>query len=317
MINYVARRMGQAVVVVLGVSVLVFSLLHALPGGPARAILGTHFTPQRYAVLSRQLGLNLPVWQQYLIWADQVVHLNLGYSYVLDVPVFQVIADSLPNSVFLVGLGTLEALCIAVPLGIYQALRRNTTGDYALTTINFFLYSMPIFWIGLMAILWLAVTVPIFPVGGLQAPGEPGFDVVQRLYHVALPSLVLAAVQVAAWSRYMRSSMLDAIVQDYIRTARAKGLSTFQTVVRHALRNALIPIITLVGLSLPTLFGGALVTESVFNYPGIGWTFWTATQQEDFPILLAIVLIVSLTTVVGNLLADILYAVVDPRVRYG
>ena len=316
MIHYLIRRLGQAVLVLLGVTIIVFVLLHLLPGGPVHAILGTHYTVSRERLVTAELGLNKSLPDQYLIWLKGLLEGHLGYSYQLNESVGQVIRQALPNSLLLVGLAMIEALVIALPLGIHQALHYNGIRDGALSVVTLLLYSIPAFWLGLILIAFFGLDLKVLPVGGIQSATASGVDWPSRLQHLILPSIVLAAIQIAVWSRYMRSSMLDVLVQDYIRSARAKGLTIRQTIVRHALRNALTPIITLVGLSLPALFGGALVVESVFNYPGIGLAFWSAAQTFDFPVLLAIVVIIATATVIGSLLADVLYAVADPRVRY-
>jgi peptide/nickel transport system permease protein len=314
--SYVLRRIGQSIFVLIGVTAIVFLILHLQPGGPVRAILGTHNTPERERLLEAQLGLDKPLYHQYFVWLDNLVHFRLGYSYQLNESVSAIVERSLPVSVVLVMLGTLEALLIAVPIGILQAVRHNTKSDHGFSILVLLLYSTPLFLLGFVAIDTFSLRLRIFPVGGIQDPTSTGFDLVSRVDHLILPSLVLAAAQVGVWSRYMRSSMLDVLLQDYMRTARAKGLTHRAAIVGHGLRNALMPIITLVGIALPALFGGAVVIESVFNYPGIGLAFWNAAQSLDFPVLLAIVVVVAVATVLGSLLADILYAVVDPRVRY-
>jgi peptide/nickel transport system permease protein len=316
MAGYILRRSIQSLITVVGVTVIVFVLVHLLPGGPAHAILGAHYTAGKLKALDQQLGLTKPAYLQYFVWLAHLAQGNLGYSYIHQLPVTSLIASALPNSVLLAGLAVLEALFLAIPLATFQALRPKTLRDYVLTTLNFFLYSMPVFFLGSVAILYLAVDHNIFPVGGVLPPGATGLDLGERLYHVILPSTTLALVQLAAWSRYLRASLLDALVQDYMRTARAKGLSLRAAVRKHALRNALLPIITLLGLSLPALIGGVVVVESVFDYPGMGYLLWQGAQQYDFPVILGVALLASVATVIGNLLADLCYAIADPRIRY-
>jgi peptide/nickel transport system permease protein len=301
--------------VMLIVTVITFVLLHALPGGPARALLGAHYTPDKYQSLNHQLGLDRPLVVQYAIWVWNLVRGDFGYSWIHQLPVRSLIGTSVTNSSILAGLSIAEAVVVAIPLGVYQALRPRTWTDSFLTTINFVLYSMPIFFIGSIAILYLAVKTHIFPPGGIGGAGDTNISVGSRLYHALLPSFVLAVVQMAAWSRYMRSSMLDAVVQDYMRTARAKGLSLPAAVWKHGFRNALLPVITLIGLSLPTLIGGVVVVESVFNYPGMGYLLWQGAQQYDFPVVLGVTLVAAFATIVGNWIADVLYAIADPRIR--
>jgi peptide/nickel transport system permease protein len=298
------------------VTAIVFVILHLQPGGPVRAMLGTHDTPEREQALKSQLGLDKPLVEQYAVWLNNLVHLRLGYSYQLNESVSSIIGRTLPTSVTLVLLGTLEALLIAIPLGIFQALRHGSASDHTVSIAVLLLYSTPLFLLGFIAIDVFSLRLHLFPVGGIRDATATGWDLPSRIHHIILPSLILAIAQIGVWSRYARSSMLDVLVQDYMRTARAKGLTRRQAVLRHGLRNALTPIITLVGLALPILFGGAVIIESVFNYPGIGLAFWSAAQSLDFPVLLAVVVVVATATVIGNLLADILYAVADPRVRY-
>lgn len=316
MTRYIARRTLQAVVVLFGVTVITFIILQSLPGGPARVMLGSHYTAAKFAALSRQLGLDRPQVVQYGIWVSHLVRGDFGFSYVHQVPVAQLLVPGVVNSAILGGMSIVEALAVGIPIGVFQARRRGTFRDTALTTISFVFYSMPVFFIGAIAILYLAVRVHIFPVGGVLGVGQSGVSLWPRLYHALLPSFVLASVQMAAWSRYMRSSTLETMVQDYMLNARAKGLTETRAVWLHGFRNALLPIITLLGLSFPALIGGLVVVESVFNYPGLGYLLWQGAQQYDFPVVLAATVVASVASVAGNFLADVLYVVVDPRIRH-
>jgi len=312
--GFLVRRLGQSVIVVVGVTIITFLLTRLLPGGVARAILGSRASPVEIAQFNHDNGLDLAIWQQYLVYINQLVHGNLGFSYRLNESVAGLLSDHLPKTIILLGISTLVALAIAVPLGVMQAVRRNKIEDYSLTTLTFVLYSMPPFWIALILIKWFAINLNMLPPQGPQGPISTYLDPVEASALV-LPVMALALVTIALFSRYMRSSMLDNLVQDYVRTARAKGVSTAGVLYKHVLRNALIPIVTLLGLSLPGIFGGALITEAVFNYPGMGLLFWDSAQTRDYPVLLGVTIVVALATVVGNLLADFFYAVVDPRVR--
>jgi peptide/nickel transport system permease protein len=312
--GFLIRRLGQSVVVVLGVTVITFVLTRLLPGGVARAILGPRASPIEISQFNIDNGLDLPGWQQYFFYLNELVHGNLGFSYRLNESVTGLLSDHLPKTILLLGISTLIALAIAVPLGMLQAIRRNKLEDYFFTTLSFALYSMPPFWIALILIIFFAVTLNLLPPQGPQGAISTYLDPT-KILALVLPVMSLALVTIALFSRYMRSSMLDNLVQDYVRTARAKGVSTTGVLYRHVLRNALIPIVTLLGLSLPGIFGGALVTEAIFNYPGMGLLFWDSSQTRDYPVLLGTVLVVAVATVVGNLLADVFYAVVDPRVR--
>jgi peptide/nickel transport system permease protein len=312
--GFLIRRLFQSTIVVLGVTILTFVLTRLLPGGVARAILGERASPPEIAAFNHDNGLDLPGWEQYLYYLNQLVHGNLGFSYRLNESVVALLQDHLPKTIILLGVSTLIALAIAVPLGMMQAVRRNKVEDYVLTSLSFALYSMPPFFFALILIIFFAVNLKLFAPEGPQGSITTYLDPAQ-IAALVLPVMSLALVTVALFSRYMRSSMLDNLVQDYVRTARAKGVSATGVLYRHVLRNALIPIVTLLGLSLPGIFSGALITEAVFNYPGMGLLFWDSSQTRDYPVLLGVTLVVAVTTVVGNFLADIFYAVVDPRVR--
>ena len=314
MTGFLVRRLGQSVIVVVGVTIITFLLTRLLPGGVARAILGPRASPDSIAQFNHDNGLDLAVPQQYLFYVNQLVHGNLGFSYRLNESVNGLLSDHLPKTVILLGISTLIALGIAIPLGIMQAVRRNKIEDYTFTTLSFVLYSMPPFWLGLILIIVFAVNLQLLPPQGPQGPISTYLDPTE-LSALVLPVMSLALVTIALFSRYMRSSMLDNLVQDYVRTARAKGVSTRGVLYRHVLRNALIPIVTLLGLSLPGIFSGALITEAIYNYPGMGLLFWDSAMTRDYPVLLGVTLVVAVATVAGNLLADVFYAVVDPRVR--
>jgi peptide/nickel transport system permease protein len=313
--GYLIRRFLQAVVVVWLVTVITFLLLKALPGGPVRAILGTRANdPALVQALTVQLGFNKPIWYQYWHWLDQLLHGNLGFSYYYNQSVGSLLAQRLPKTLLLVGVGTLLALVIAVPFGIMQAVRRNRLADYAGTAFSFLFYAMPVYLTGIILINAFALGTHTFPSEGAQGPGVSSFFT--NFNAMVLPVLTLTLLTVASFSRYMRSSTLDQVTQDYVRTARAKGVGERRILYRHVLRNALIPIATLVGLSLPAVFSGALITEQLFNYPGMGLLFYTAATVQDYPTLLGITVLVAFATVLGSLVADILYAILDPRVRY-
>jgi peptide/nickel transport system permease protein len=312
--GFLVRRLGQSAIVVLGVTVITFVLTKLLPGGVARAILGPRASAVAMAQFNHDNGLDLPAWQQYFFYLGQLLHGNLGFSYHLNQSVVQLLQDHLPKTLILLTISTLIALAIAIPLGMMQAVRRNKLEDYFFTSLSFALYSMPPFWLALILIIVFAVNLNLLPPEGPQGAVSTYLDP-GKIAALVLPVMSLALVTIALFSRYMRSSMLDNLVQDYVRTARAKGVSTTGVLYGHVLRNALIPIVTLLGLSLPGIFSGALITEAIFNYPGMGLLFWNSSQTRDYPVLLGVTLIVAAATVVGNLLADVFYAVVDPRVR--
>jgi peptide/nickel transport system permease protein len=314
MTAYLARRLVQSVFVVFGVTIIVFIIIHALPGGPARGLLGAEASARQVRQFIVANGYNQPIVVQYGRFLGQLVHANLGYSYHYNQTVASLLAQDLPKSALLVGLAYVVALAVAVPLGILQAVRRNSLVDYVTTGASFVAYSMPSFWLGILLILGFAVDLRLLPPEGPQ--GATVSAVLSDPRAMVLPVLTLALVTIAVFSRFMRSSAIETLVQDYIRTARAMGVPEGTILFKHLLRNSLVPIITLIGLSLPATISGAVITESVFNYPGMGLLFWTAATTHDFPVLLGSTLVIAIATVAGSMLADFLYAAVDPRVHY-
>lgn len=313
MILYVARRLGQAVIVAWLVSLIVFVLTRLLPGGAAKAILGKQATPLQIAHFNQQMGYDRPIPVQYAGWLSDVVRGDLGYSYKMNLPVSAAIAQALPKTALLIGMATVVALAVAIPLGSLQALRKDGPADRVAGGLSFLVYSTPTFVIGLALIMLFSVWMRILPA---SAPsGNSVASILSDPQGLILPVITLAAGTIAMYTRYMRSSMLGTLTADYIVTARAKGLTRFQMIARHALPNSLTSIVTLIGLSVPGLLGGSVIVEQVFNYPGMGLLFWTEAQYNDYPTELAIVLLVSIATVLGNLLADLSYMLLDPRVR--
>ena len=298
--------------VLLLVTIIVFGLSRLLPGGPARAILGVHATPSNIAAFNRENGLDSPLPAQYWHWLSGVLTGNFGFSYVLNQPVSSLLAQRLPKTAFLAGVSVLLAVLIAVPVGLYQAVRRGRLDDYAVTTVTFVLYSTPAFWVALLFIDVLSVRLHVFPA---EAPQGSFSAIFSDPGAMVLPVATVTLVTIAAFSRYIRSSVLDELAQDYVRMARSKGNSSQAILLRHVLRNALSPVVTLLGLSLPFILSGTLITEQVFNYPGVGLLIFNAAEQQDYPVMLGVVLVVGAATVVGSLLADIVYAILDPRVR--
>jgi peptide/nickel transport system permease protein len=250
---------------------------------------------------------------QYWHWLTGVLSGNFGFSYVLNEPVSSLLAQRLPKTAFLAGVSVLLAVLIAVPIGFYQAVRRHRVGDYVVTTVTLVLYSTPAFWVAILLIDLLAVRVHAVPA---EAPQGSFSALLSDPSALVLPVLTITLVTIAAFSRYIRSSVLDELAQDYVRMARSKGAGSGVILLRHVLRNALAPVVTLLGLSLPFIVSGTLITEQVFNYPGVGLLAYNAAVSQDYPVMLGVVLVVGAATVVGSLLADITYAILDPRVRY-
>jgi peptide/nickel transport system permease protein len=313
-IGYLIRRLAQTLVVLFFVTVITLFLVHLFPGGPIKAMLGPRATVAQVAYYNRLYGFDQPFYLQYVKWIGQLLHGNLGFSSKLNQSVASLIAQDLPKTIVLVALGTIVSLVFGIPLGMYQAVKRYTAGDYALTGISFLGYATPTFFIGLLLVEWFSVDAHLFPPFAPQSSSALG--VLEQPRALVLPVAAYAFVLYALWSRYMRSSVMDNLVQDYVRTARAKGASERRVLWGHVFRNSLISIVTLLGLSLPTLVAGAIFIEVVFNYPGMGLAFYNAAENVDYQVLLGFTILATAATILGNLLADISYAMLDPRVRY-
>jgi peptide/nickel transport system permease protein len=314
MTGFIIRRLGQAIVVTIGVTMITFGLLHALPGSLARDILGNRASPQAIALFNHRNGLDRPVYTQYWLFLEKLAHGNLGYSCQYNRSVDSLLANELPRDLVLGGLSLIFSLMIAIPVGVAQAVRRNGMLDYAGTGITFVLYSMPQYAIALLLIQFLSISFHVFPAEAPQSASALGM--LEHPAGLVLPVASLTLVTYALFSRYMRSSAIDTLAQDYIRTARAKGLPERLVLWRHLLRNSLIAVVTLVGLSIPLVLTGTLIIEQVFNYPGAGLEYFQAALRNDYEVMLGITVLVAVVTVVGNLVADIGYAILDPRIRY-
>jgi peptide/nickel transport system permease protein len=297
------------------VTIVVFGLLHALPGGPARGILGPQATAQQIASFNHEQGLDKPLPVQYFYYLNQLLHGDLGTSYTLNEPVSQLISERLAKTLVLTALSAIVGLVLAIPLGMWQAVRRNKPVDYVITTLSFIAYSTPVYFLGLILVLVFSQALPWFP---SQAPqGDTLAQVFSDPLALVLPVVAGAASMIAVFSRYMRAATLENLSEDYVRTARAGGSRSRSILWRHVFRNSLTPVIAMLGYYVPVLFGGALVVEQLFNYPGMGLLFWTAAQSSDYPVLLGCVLVIAIATVVGTLLADIVQRIIDPRVKAG
>jgi peptide/nickel transport system permease protein len=313
--GYLIRRVIQSVVVVFGVVLLTFILTKLIPGGAARAALGPKATPLKIQVYNEQHHYNVSIYQQFWIYVWQIVrHGSLGYSDKYNQSVRSLIDERIPKTLVLVGISTVFALLVAIPLGVLQVVRRNKPVDYVVTGASFVGYAMPAFLLGELLILWFALDLHWFSFEAPQANSVWGELSDPRA--LVLPVFSLAVLTIAGFSRYMRSSMMEALTEDYIRTARAKGAGPRRVLYRHALRNALIPIITLLGLTLPAIIGGAIITETVFNIQGLGWLAITGATSQDLPTVLGVVLCTAVAVALMNLFIDIVYAFLDPRVRY-
>jgi peptide/nickel transport system permease protein len=304
----------QAIIVTIGVTMITFLMLHLLPGSLAREVLGSRATPQAIAAFNRANDLNASFPAQYWNFLWRLLHGNLGYSFVLSRSVDSVVANDLPRDLVL-GIPTLViSLLIAIPIGIWQAVRRNRMVDYVGTSVSFILYSMPSYAVALLLIQFLSISFHLLPAEAPQTSTWTGLLADPRA--LVLPIASFTLVSYAIFSRYMRSSAIDALAQDYIRTARAKGLPERMVLARHLLRNSVISVVTLVGLSIPYIITGGLIIEQVFNFDGLGLAYFNAAQQGDFELMLGVTVLVGIVTVLGNLMADIAYALLDKRVRY-
>jgi peptide/nickel transport system permease protein len=313
-VGFLIRRTGQAILVLFLVTVATLGMVHLFPGGPVRALLGQRATPYLINYYNHLYGFNQPFYVQYIKWAGQFLTGNFGFSSKLNLSVGSLIGQDLPKTVVLVLLGTIVSLLFGIPLGVYQAVHRNSAADYVLTGISFLGYSTPTFFLGLVLVDWFAVDTHIFPPFAPQSSSV--ISILGQPRALVLPVVTYAFILYALWSRFMRSSVLDNLVQDYVRTARAKGASERRVVWGHVFRNSLVSIVTLLGLSIPSLVGGAILLEVVFNYPGMGLAFYQAALNNDFEVLLGFTVLATVATVVGNLAADIGYALLDPRVRF-
>ena len=313
MTGFVLRRAGQSLAVLLGVTLVVFVLQQLTPGSLAHAILGPRASPQAVAAFDAANGLNHPWPVQYLDFLHRLIEGNLGFSYRLNQSVGSLVTDEGPNDLILMGLGLLFALLIAIPLGLLQAVRRNRALDHVATTVAFALYSMPSYWLALLLIAGLSISTKILPPEAGQSTAVAG--ILRDPGALVLPVLTLTLVNVAWFSRYMRSSAIDTLAQDYVRLARAKGLPERLVLLRHVLRNSLLAVVTLVGLSVPMLLTAGLVVEYVFNVPGLGLTYYEAARNADYPVELGVTVLVGVATVLGSLTADLAYAILDPRTR--
>jgi peptide/nickel transport system permease protein len=320
MYRFLARRVVQSLVVLAGLSVLLFTLLVFTPGDPVEieASVNPDLEPEDIARLRAYYGLDDPVYVRYFKWVRTVINGDLGFSRTYAQPVTKLIRQRLGNTLQLLCAAFLIAVSLGITVGIYSALHQYSLTDYGATLLSFVGLAMPTFWQGIIFILIFAVWLPWFPAGGMLTPGvSAGLPaVVDRLRHLVLPTLVLGSAGMATWVRYSRSSMLEVIRQDYVRTARSKGLPERAVTRRHALRNALIPIITLFALSVPAVLDGAVVTETIFSWPGMGLLLFQAVLGHDHAVAMAVLLFLAVATIMANLLADVMYAFVDPRIRY-
>lgn len=314
--NYLLRRLLQAIPLLFGISIISFAIMHLAPGGPlAGYIMNPKVSPADIARLEHMWGLDQPLYIQYLKWLAAMLQGDWGWSYRTGRPVLSMILGRLPATLYLMSTSFLLSVIIAIPAGIISAIKRYSQFDYLVTIAAFMGVALPSFWFGLMMQLVFSIKLGWLPSAGMQTIGL-GFNLLDRIKYVLMPAVVLGLINMASWSRYMRSSMLEAIHQDYIITARAKGLTNRVVIGRHALKNALIPVVTIMGLDLPAFFGGAAITEKIFAWPGMGRLYVDAVFSRDYPILMGVLMLTAILVVFGNLLADLTYGFLDPRIKY-
>jgi peptide/nickel transport system permease protein len=319
MTAYIVRRILQMIPLLFGITLLTFFIINAA-GSPLNQLeAGPQVKPEDIERIRSQLGLDKPVYERYFIWVSNVLRGDLGLSLINSRPVHQRILDVLPNTLLLSGLSAAIALALAIPIGILAAVKRNSIFDRVAQILAVAGFAVPTVWLGLMLIILFAVKFrewgyPSLPVGGVRDVRGDG-DLRDRIEHLILPIAALTIPQMAGWIVYIRSTMLEIIRQDYIRTASAKGLSARATLLSHGFRNALVPLVTLLGLSVPDLFAGSLIVENVFAYPGMGRLVVTAIGDKDHTVVVGTTLFFAFLVILGNLIADILYVIVDPRIR--
>ena len=321
MLRYLARRLGQAAVIVAIVATITFALIHLAPGDPFSAVMDNPNVSERVrATLRTQYGLDRPLPEQFVRYVNQLAHGEMGWSFSHDRPVQAVLATALPNTLLLMAIALVGSFGLGILIALIQVARRGSTTDHTLSAISLFFFSMPDFWLAILALLAFTYWVPLFPVGGAVDPVMHeymglGARIVDRLWHLALPALTLTVLAAPTVARFQRAALLDVLPADYIRTARLKGLTEREILRRHALRNALLPIISLVGLSFPALLTGAFFIEKIFAWPGMGLAVVNAIGTRDYPLVVGGVILGSIMVTLGSILADLLYVWADPRLR--
>ncbi len=320
MTTFIIRRLFQVIPLLIGISFITFAIVNATGSPISQLEFNPRMTPEDIKQIQDNLGLNEPFYKRYFIWAGNVAQGDLGLSLINSTPVVDRIQTVLPNTLLLSGVSFFLALFLAIPLGVYAAVKRNSLYDNITTIGTVAVFAVPTFWLGLLLLILFAVKfqewgLPSLPVGGMRNQrGDSGL--IDRIQHLILPATSLALVQLASWTRYIRSSMLEVIRQDYVRTANAKGLRDRAVIFGHAFRNALLPLVTLLGLSVPDLLAGSIFVEQIFAWNGMGRLTLDAVNDSDYTLIMGITLVFALLTIIGNLLADVFYAVLDPRIRY-
>lgn len=318
MTSYLIRRIVGLVPLLIGISLISFGMMFMAPGGPTSVFLASShpMSPIEIANIRHNLGLDKPWYVQYFLWLINMLHGNFGYSFTDGRPVLTKILEKVPVTALLIGVSFFFTMLIAIPTAVYSAVYKNSVFDYVATAVAFIGYGAPTFWLGIELIQVFAVKWNLLPDSGLTSIDATGYSFGDVSRHLVLPVATLTFVSLASWIRFQRSSMLEVLGEDYIRTAAAKGLSRNVVIFKHAFRNALLPLITLLGLYLPALLTGAYFVEIVFTIPGMGYLGLNAIFERDYPTVMGTTIISAVLVVIGNLLADIGYAAADPRIRY-
>ena len=314
MLKYILKKILLAIPVLLGITIIDFLLMN-LAGSPIDMMTGPKVTESMKALRAAAWGLDQPIWKQYLGWLGEILQGNLGYSYKTYQPVAEMIGSHIGPTLLLMGSSLALGLLIAIPAGIYSAVHRYQKRDYAMVTTSFVFSSVPSFFMALLLIYLFTVRLGWLPSSGMTTPGLDG-SVTDILRHMVMPVIVLAAGVAGSNIRYIRSAVLEILEMDYLRTARAKGIGRFRVINKHALRNALLPIVTVIGMQIPTLFGGAVIVEQVFSWPGLGLITMSAILGRDYPVIMGVCLLSAVVVLLANLLTDIVYALVDPTIKY-
>ncbi|MDY4139338.1 MAG: ABC transporter permease [Eubacteriales bacterium] len=314
MLKYILKKILLAIPVLLGITIIDFLLMN-LAGSPIDMMTGPKVTESMKAMRAAAWGLDQPIWKQYLGWLGEILQGNLGYSYKTYQPVAEMIGSHIGPTLLLMGSSLVLGLLIAIPAGIYSAVHRYQKRDYAMVTTSFVFSSVPSFFMALLLIYLFTVRLGWLPSSGMTTPGLDG-SVTDILRHMVMPVLVLAMGVAGSNIRYIRSAVLEILEMDYLRTARAKGIGRFRVINKHALRNALLPIVTVIGMQIPTLFGGAVIVEQVFSWPGLGLITMSAILGRDYPVIMGVCLLSAVVVLLANLLTDIVYALVDPTIKY-
>jgi peptide/nickel transport system permease protein len=313
---YVAKRALVAIALVLVVGTLNFAILHLAPGGPETIFLNPRITPAAKALILKSFGLDKPIQEQYLLYLEGMVTGNWGLSYFYTESAFNVIASRIPATLLLMVPSLILTVLVGILMGILSVRRPYSFLDRFLSSFAFFFYSMPVFWLGFMLLTFFAITLNVLPAGGMISITTTGFDVVDYLWHLILPMTALTLINLASFSLLVRSSMIEVLDQSYIVTARGKGLSERMVFYRHALRNGLLPTVTMLGLFVGSILTGAILTETVFSWPGLGSLTFDSISRRDYPVVLALFFVFSILTILSNLITDIVYGLLDPRITY-